>query len=98
LCGANVWAIETGAARVDAARRLGDETLDWAKSATGKLSIWIAERALRRPLPSAVELRDAAGRREAARQRADTARRRADAALRRAEASEIRGRRRRGAA
>jgi hypothetical protein len=41
-------ALETGADRVDAARRLGNETLDRAKSATGKLSNRIAERALRR--------------------------------------------------
>ena len=41
-------ALETGADGVDAARRLGNETLDRAKSATGKLSSRIAERALRR--------------------------------------------------
>jgi hypothetical protein len=41
-------AIETGADRVDAARRLGNQTLDRAKSATGKLSGRIAERARRR--------------------------------------------------
>jgi hypothetical protein len=39
---------EAGADGVDAARRLGNETLDQAKSATGKLSSRIAERALRR--------------------------------------------------
>lgn len=41
-------ALETGADRADAARRLGNETLDRAKWATGKLSSRIAERALRR--------------------------------------------------
>jgi hypothetical protein len=41
-------ALETGADGVDAARRLGDETLDRAKSVTGKLSSRITERALRR--------------------------------------------------
>ena len=41
-------ALETGAEGVDAARRLGNETLDRAKSATGRLSSRIAERALRR--------------------------------------------------
>ncbi|TCM39614.1 hypothetical protein EV648_114136 [Kribbella sp. VKM Ac-2568] len=41
-------ALETGADGVDAARRLGDETLDRAKSATGKLSNRITDRALRR--------------------------------------------------
>jgi hypothetical protein len=41
-------ALETGADGVDAARRLGNETLDRAKSATGKLSSRITERALRR--------------------------------------------------
>jgi rRNA processing protein Krr1/Pno1 len=40
--------LETGADGVDAARRLGNETLDRAKSATGKVSSRIAERALRR--------------------------------------------------
>jgi hypothetical protein len=40
-------ALEAGADGVDAARRLGDETLDRAKSATGKLSSRITERALR---------------------------------------------------
>ena len=39
--------LETGAEGVDAARRLGDETLDRARSVTGKLSSRIAERALR---------------------------------------------------
>ena len=39
--------LETGAERVDAARRLGNETLDRARSVTGKLSSGIAERALR---------------------------------------------------
>jgi hypothetical protein len=39
---------EAGADGVDAARRLGNETLDRATSATGKLSSRIAERALRR--------------------------------------------------
>ncbi len=38
---------ETGAESVDAARRLGNETLGRARSATGKLSSGIAERALR---------------------------------------------------
>ncbi|MFI0795634.1 hypothetical protein ACH4OY_23580 [Micromonospora rubida] len=41
-------ALETGADGVDTAVRLGNVTLDGAKSATGKLSSWIAERALRR--------------------------------------------------
>lgn len=41
-------ALETGADGVDAARRLGNETLDRAKSATGNLSSRITERALRR--------------------------------------------------
>ncbi|GGP98757.1 rRNA processing protein Krr1/Pno1 [Actinomadura coerulea] len=41
-------ALETGADRVDTAKRLGNETLDLAKSAKGKLSDRIAERALRR--------------------------------------------------
>jgi len=41
-------ALDTGADRVDAARRLGNDTLDRARSATGKLSRRIAERALRR--------------------------------------------------
>jgi rRNA processing protein Krr1/Pno1 len=41
-------ALETGADRVDAARRLGNETFDRAKSATGSLSGRIAERASRR--------------------------------------------------
>ena len=41
-------ALETGAEGVDAARRLGNETLDRARSVTGKLSSGIAERALRR--------------------------------------------------
>lgn len=41
-------ALETGADRVDAARRLSNNTLDRAKSVTGKLSSRIAERALRR--------------------------------------------------
>ncbi len=40
--------LETGAEGVDAAKRLSNETLDRAKSATGKLSSRIAERALRR--------------------------------------------------
>jgi hypothetical protein len=40
--------LEAGADGVDAARRLGNESLDRAKSATGKLSSRIAERALRR--------------------------------------------------
>ena len=40
-------ALETGADGVDAARRLGSGTLDRAKSATGKLSNRITERALR---------------------------------------------------
>jgi hypothetical protein len=41
-------ALETGAEGVDAARRLGNETLDRARSVTDKLSSGIAERALRR--------------------------------------------------
>jgi hypothetical protein len=41
-------ALETGADGVGAARRLGNDTLDRAKSVTGKLSSRIAERALRR--------------------------------------------------
>ncbi|MEU5146758.1 hypothetical protein AB0G42_06080 [Streptomyces yangpuensis] len=41
-------ALEKGAENVDAARRLGTETLGRAKSATGKLSSGIANRALRR--------------------------------------------------
>lgn len=40
--------LETGAEGVDAAGHLGNETLDRAKSVTGKLSSGIAERALRR--------------------------------------------------
>lgn len=40
--------LEKGAERVDAAKRLGNGTLDKARSATGKLSNGIAERALRR--------------------------------------------------
>ena len=40
--------LETGAERVDVARRLGNETLDRARSVQGKLSSGIAERALRR--------------------------------------------------
>lgn len=41
-------ALETGAERVIAARRRGNQTLDRARSVTGKLSSGIAERALRR--------------------------------------------------
>ena len=41
-------ALEKGADGVDAARRLGNETFDRARTATGKLSGRIAERALRR--------------------------------------------------
>jgi hypothetical protein len=41
-------ALETGAEGVDAARRLGNETLDRARSVTDMLSSGIAERALRR--------------------------------------------------
>ncbi|WP_329625306.1 hypothetical protein OG357_37215 [Streptomyces sp. NBC_01255] len=41
-------ALEKGAENVDAARRLGTETLGRARSATGKLSSGIAERARRR--------------------------------------------------
>ncbi|MEO3765353.1 hypothetical protein [Streptomyces sp. B8F3] len=41
-------ALEKGAENVDAARRLGKETLDRARSATANLSGGIAERALRR--------------------------------------------------
>ncbi|XVQ82327.1 hypothetical protein ACQP2K_26105 [Microbispora siamensis] len=41
-------ALETGAEGVEAARHLGNETLDRARSVTGKLSSGIAERALRR--------------------------------------------------
>lgn len=40
--------LETGAEGVDAARRLGNETVDRARSVTDKLSSRIAERALRR--------------------------------------------------
>ncbi|MEU8195591.1 hypothetical protein AB0C10_17580 [Microbispora amethystogenes] len=40
--------LETGAEGVDAARNLGNETLDRARSVTGKLSSGLAERALRR--------------------------------------------------
>ena len=40
--------LETGAEGVDAARRLGNETFDRAKSVTGKLSSGIAGRTLRR--------------------------------------------------
>ena len=40
--------LETGAQSVDAARHLGNETLDRARSVTGKLSSGIAERMLRR--------------------------------------------------
>jgi hypothetical protein len=40
--------LETGAEGVDAARHLGNESLDRARSAVGKLSSGIAERALRR--------------------------------------------------
>jgi rRNA processing protein Krr1/Pno1 len=39
--------LETGAKGVDAAISLGNETLDWASSVTGKLSSGIAERARR---------------------------------------------------
>jgi hypothetical protein len=39
--------LEIGAESVGAARRLGDETLGRARSAAGKLSSGIAERALR---------------------------------------------------
>jgi predicted transcriptional regulator len=39
--------LETGAGSVDAAKHLGNETLDRARSAVGKLSSGIAERALR---------------------------------------------------
>lgn len=41
-------ALETGADHVDTAKRLGSETFDRARSATGKLSNRIAEQALRR--------------------------------------------------
>jgi hypothetical protein len=41
-------ALETGAEGVDAARRLGIETLDRARSVTGKLSSGIAGRVFRR--------------------------------------------------
>ena len=41
-------ALETGAGAVDTARTLGTETLDRAKSATDKLTIDLAEQALRR--------------------------------------------------
>ena len=41
-------ALETGADGVDAARRLGNESLDRAKSVTGKLSNRLTERAFRR--------------------------------------------------
>ena len=40
--------LETGAGRVDASRRLGNEALDRARSVPGRLSGGIAERALRR--------------------------------------------------
>jgi hypothetical protein len=40
--------VETGAGGVDAARHLGKETLDRARSVTGRLSSGIAERTLRR--------------------------------------------------
>ncbi len=40
-------ALETGSEGFDAARRLGNETLDLTRSVTGKLSSGIAERALR---------------------------------------------------
>lgn len=40
--------LETGAERVDVSRRLGNEALDRARSAQGRLSSGIAERALRR--------------------------------------------------
>jgi hypothetical protein len=40
--------LETGAERVDASRRLGNEALDRARSVQGRLSSEIAERALRR--------------------------------------------------
>jgi hypothetical protein len=40
--------LETGAERVDASRRLGNEALDRARSVQGRLSREIAERALRR--------------------------------------------------
>lgn len=40
--------LETGAEGVNAARRLGNETLDRARSVTGKLSNVIAERVLHR--------------------------------------------------
>ncbi|TDU87745.1 hypothetical protein EV138_1273 [Kribbella voronezhensis] len=42
-------ALETGADGVDAAKRLGNETFDRAKSVTGKFSSRITERAFRRP-------------------------------------------------
>ncbi|MDQ3223276.1 MAG: hypothetical protein M3Q75_07390 [Gemmatimonadota bacterium] len=41
-------ALETGAQRVDASRRRGNETLDRARTVKGRLSSGIAERALRR--------------------------------------------------
>lgn len=41
-------ALETGAARVEAVRRFGNEAIGRARSATGQLSSRIAERALRR--------------------------------------------------
>jgi hypothetical protein len=40
--------LETGAGGVNAARRLGNETLDRARSVTGRLSSGLAERVLRR--------------------------------------------------
>ncbi len=43
-----VKVLETGAERVDASRRLGNEALDRARSVQGRLSGGIAERALRR--------------------------------------------------
>jgi hypothetical protein len=41
-------ALETGAGAVDTARTLGTETLDWTRSATDKITIELAEQALRR--------------------------------------------------
>ena len=41
-------ALETGAESIDAAKRLGNETIDRTRSVTDKLSSGIAERALRR--------------------------------------------------
>ncbi|MEU6077645.1 hypothetical protein [Micromonospora sp. NPDC047074] len=41
-------ALDTGADGIDAVRRLGNEALDRARSATGRVSSQISERTLRR--------------------------------------------------